>query len=189
MDPRKEKGRWTAVPKDYIKQVTNALRDSFADEVKSGKFIVEGRIYKDELLLRMGYLEKGRIRQVNFEMSMDFKPGKDDTLKLLNLAVDVGATMLEELFSSESDDDFPRTWQPFEVEGRTVHVQFSSENSELDEKANAILGATDEHLVKEASADDDDEETLKVLKKKIGVDDVETDFPDDDDGDPPPTKH
>lgn len=191
MDPRKEKGRWTAVPKDYIKQVSNALRESFADESKSGKFIVEGRIYKDELLLRMGFLEKGRIRQTNFEMSMDFKAGKDDTLKLLNLAVDVGATMLEELFSSTEDQDFPRTWQPFEVEGRTVYVQFSSENSELDAAANEILGAADENLVKEASPDDDDEEVLKSLKKQIGVDDIdEGDYPDDEDPeDPPPTKH
>lgn len=194
MEARKSrKAKWTALPKDYIKQVTNALRESFADEDKSGRFIVEGRIYPDELLIRMGFLEKGRIRQRNFEMSMDYRPGKDDTLKLLNLAVDVGATMLEEMFSSTSDDDFPRLWQPFEVESRMVYVQFSAENSELDQAADELLGKADPALVKDAPDVDEDEEILKNLQRKIGVDDLETDFPtDDDDSDDdgsPPTKH
>lgn len=191
MEPRKSRSaKWTELPKDYVKQVTNALRESFADEIKSGKFVVEGRIYSDELLVRMGFLEKGRIRQRNFEMSLDYRAGKDDTLKLLNLAVDVGATMLEEMFSATSDQDFPRLWQPYEVEGRNVYVQFSAENSELDKAADELLGKDDASLVKDAPDVDEDEEVLKKLQKQIGVDDLSTDFPDDDDGeDPPPTKH
>lgn len=196
MEPRKSRAsKWTELPKDYIKQVGNALRESFADEIKTGRFIVEGRIYSDELLIRMGFLEKGRLRQRNFEMSMDYRPGKDDTLKLLNLAVDVGATMLEELFSSASDLDFPRTWQPFEVEGRTVYVQFSADNSELEQAADELLGRADPSLVKDAPPVDEDEEILKELQKKMGLDDVENDYPDDedssndDDDGAPPIKH
>src|SRR5689334_12140086 len=114
MEPRRSKSpKWTQLPKDYVTQVVSALRKSFADETKSGKFVVEGRIYPDELLIRMGFLENGRLRQTNFEISIDYKPGKDDAVKLLNLAVDVGATMLEELFSATDDKDFPRVWKPF----------------------------------------------------------------------------
>lgn len=182
MEPRRSKSpKWTKLPKDYVTQVVAALKESFADEVKSGKFVVEGRIYPDELMLRMGFLENGRLRQTNFEISVDYRAGKDDTMKLLSLAVDVGATMLEELFSATDDSDFPRTWKPFEVEGRTIYLQFSSNNSELDEAADKFLGETGQRLVEEDNQRD--EEELELIKAKLGV--AGTD--DDDDGEP--TKH
>ena len=175
VEPRRSAGKkWTALPKDYVTQVIDALRQSFADEVKSGKFIVEGRIYADELLVRVGFLETGRLRQTNFEMSLDYKPGKDDTFKLLNLA------MLEELFSSTSDADFPRTWQIFEVEGRRLYLQFSSNNSDLDTQADALLGEDETNLV--GGVGDEEPVTAEQLKANLGIDDSDDDFSDDDDG-------
>ncbi len=190
MEPRKSKSsRWTELPKDYVSQVVKALKESFKDEVKSGKFLVEGRIYPDELLIRMGFLESGRLRQTNFEISLDYKAGKEDTLKLLNLAMDVGATMLEELFSSPDDHDFPRIWQPFEVEGRTLFMQFSSLNSALEKQASELLGESTERLVHE-SEDSEDERTMEIVKEKLGLDDDDDEITEvmDDDGEKNPRR-
>ncbi|MGE0764360.1 MAG: hypothetical protein AB7N80_13850 [Bdellovibrionales bacterium] len=191
MEPRRSRqAKWTELPKDYVKQVINALRDSFADEVKSGKFIFEGRIYADEIIVRMGFLENGRLRQTNFEVSTDLKAGKDDTVKLIGICVDVGATMLEELFSSEDDKDFPRVWTVYEVEGRKVYLQFSSSNTELESEADKLLGASDDNLVKNAD-EGDDSDTLSGIKARLGIDDEDDEdlTDEDDDEDKEPIKH
>ncbi len=173
MEPRRSRSaKWTNLPSDYTKQVVDALRESFRDESKSGTFLVEGRIYADEILLRMGFLEKGRLRQTNFEISVDYKAGKEDTMKLLNLAMDVGATMLEELFASTSDADFPRTWQPFEVEGKILYLQFSATNSDLEKQADELLGKDSGRLV-EGEDEVGEEESLESIKRRLGVDDEE----------------
>lgn len=184
MEPRRSKlNRWTDIPQDYTRQVLAALNDSFKDELKSGKFIFEGRIYADEILLRMGFIEKGRLRQLNFEVSADLKAGKEDTIKIIGLCVDVGATMLEELFSSKDDSDFPRVWSLYEVEGKKIYIQFSSSNSELDKEADRLLGTYDESLVKHQDLDDEiedeDQKTLQEIKAKLGLED-EGDFDDTD---------
>lgn len=173
MEPRRSRSaKWTNLPSDYTKQVVDALRESFRDEAKSGTFVVEGRIYADEILLSMGFLEKGRLRQTNFEISVDYKAGKEDTMKLLNLAMDVGATMLEELFASPSDADFPRTWQPFEVEGKILHLQFSATNTDLEKQADELLGKDSGRLV-EGEDELGEEESLESIKRRLGVDDDE----------------
>ncbi len=175
MEPRKSKStKWTQLPKDYVNQVIAVLKDTFADEVKSGKFLVEGRIYPDEVILQMGFLESGRLRQKNFEISVDYKGGKDDTVKILNLAVDVGATMLDEMFSATDDSGFPRVWQMYEVEGRQVHLQFSAINSELEKEADKLLGDDTDVLVHAP-----EDEVVSEIKSKLGVDDI-----DEDDEDP-----
>ncbi len=181
MEPRRSRhAKFTELPKDYVKQVINALKDSFQDETKSGQFIFEGRIYADEIIVRMGFLQKGRLRQTNFEISTDLKPGKDDTVKLIGICVDVGATMMEEMFSSKDDGEFPRVWKSYEVEGRQIYLQFSAINSELEEQADRILGTRDESLVKNAD-ENEDSDTLAGIKAKLGIDDLDEDFSDDED--------
>ena len=185
MESRRSNGKkWTPIPADFTKQVINAMRDSFKDETKSGKFIFEGRIYPDELVIRVGFIEKGRLRQTNFDISVDYKPGRDDTYKLLGVAVDVGATMLDELFASVDDGDFPRLWQVYEVEGRKVHLQFSTENSELDREADKLLGSSTDGLVNEDEEDEAQKE-LDAIRAKLGIDEGE-DLPDEEE--PPPKK-
>ena len=67
---------WTNLPADFVSKVKMVFTDEFKSEALKGEFVVDGRIYPDELLVRLGYLEKGRLKQVNFEASMDLKPGK-----------------------------------------------------------------------------------------------------------------
>ena len=188
MEPRKARqAKWTALPKDYVKQVISALNDSFLDETKSGRFIFEGRIYADEIIVRMGFLEKGRLRQTNFEMSTDLKPGKDDTVKLIGLCVDVGATMLEEMFSTNDDSNFPRVWKSFEVEGRNIYIQFTSNNSELEQQADQLLGESADDLVQNAD-EMEESETLAGIKARLGLDEDDEEAEDSDE-ESDPVKH
>jgi len=181
MEPRlKKSNKWTAIPKDYLKQVQNALKQNFPIQTKAGEWIAEGRIYPSELLIRLGYLEKGRLHQANFEVSIEYDAKKDNVTDLLGLAIDVGASLLEEYFGADSSDDFPRLWQAFDVEKRQVFIQFSGTNTKLENEANRILGLKDDDLVHGDDAEDS-EEMLKAIKAKIGLD--PDDSGEDDDGD------
>ncbi len=97
---------WTALPADFISNVKKVFADEFKAEALKGTFIVDGRIYPDELLVRLGYLESGRLKQVNFESSMDLKPGQ--AMKGLDLDQDLenieGAALQDEddIYDTES---------------------------------------------------------------------------------------
>lgn len=184
MEPRlKSSKKWTDIPKDYLKQVQGALKQSFPVQSKGGEWITEGRIYPSELLVRVGYLEKGRLHQANFEVSIEYDAKKDNVPDLLGLAIDVGASLLEEYFGAESNDDFPRLWQQFDVEKRQVFIQFSGTNSKLESEADRILGLKGDEML-QGEADDDSEEMLKEIKARIGLDpDAPSDNLDDDDDD------
>src|SRR5690606_27131514 len=109
---------------------------------KRGKFVIEGRIYPEELLFRAGYLEKGRLLQTNFEVSLDFDPAKQNALEQIRFAMDVAASMLEEYFNEDNFSEFPRMWEKHVVNKRTIYLQASSENTDLEAKANALLGVS-----------------------------------------------
>ena len=169
MEPRLSTSKkWTPVPEDYKNQVLNVLKTSFVDETKRGEWVFEGRIYAEELLLRVGFLENGRLKQLNFEISIQFKAGKDNVHDLLGLAVDVGASLLEDAFKSEDDADFPKIWQEFVVERRPIYIQYSAVNTKLEEEADRLLGLNQDGLVRQ-STDEDAAELIKSLKEKLGL--------------------
>lgn len=171
MEPRLSSSKkWTSIPGDYVNQVQSVLSETFAMHTEIKEWIAEGRIYSDELLLRVGFLEKGRLAQVNFEMSIQYKAQKDNVFELLNLAVDVGASLIEEYFAAQSDQDFPKIWQPFKIENREVYIQYSGVNSRLEAEADRLLGIDSSQLVTDGEEDDSDE-LLRQIKNKIGLDD------------------
>src|SRR5690606_11832643 len=126
-----------------------------AQQTAKGEILVEGRIYAEELLLRVGYLEKGRLAQANFEVSLDFNAAKQNALEQVHFAIDCAASMMEDYFQNDQSlIDFPRIWQPFQISGREVFLQASSVNTRLEAEADRILGTHDDHLVKDADEDE-----------------------------------
>jgi hypothetical protein len=173
MEPRLPTSqKWTRVPADYADQVVAALAKSFPAQSEKGEWIFEGRIYPEELFLVVGYLQTGRLKQVNFEVSLQYRAGVDNVPDLLNLAVDVGASLLEEAFKADSDADFPRVWQEYTIEKRAVYIQYTVENTKLEREADKLLGLDQEQqgLVQGTDAEDDAEALLEALKAKLGVD-------------------
>lgn len=166
MEPRLASSKkWTSFPDEYLKQIQQVFNKSFKLHIEKGKILTEGRIYKEELLLKVGYLENERLKQCNFEISVEYDKKKENAVKLIYLLIDVAATMMDEFFMAENDHDFPKLWQDYEVEGKKVFLQYSSTNSELEKQADEILGVADEGLI-----NDSDEETIEDLKKGMGLD-------------------
>ncbi|MGE0632936.1 MAG: hypothetical protein AB7O96_11045 [Pseudobdellovibrionaceae bacterium] len=166
MKPRlKTSGKWTEFPKEYIKQIQEVFSEAFADRLQNAKLIVEGRIYSKEVLLRVGFLEKGRLAQPNFECSVDYSPEKQDAVDRIYNCIDATASMMQDYFDSDGEVEFPYTWQPTDFQGQKVYLQYSTENSELEAEANKILGVADDSLVKEHEDEPEIEEVQDSVEK------------------------
>lgn len=157
MHPRLQTSKkYTSLPADFITQVSEVFNEGFGAHLKNAKLIIEGRIYAEEILLRVGVLEKGRLAQANFEVSIDNKSGAKDTLDKLHSCIDAVASMMVEYFENDGEVEFPRTWQEYTFEEQKLFLQFSAENTELEKQADAILGVDNSNLV---IGEDDEEET------------------------------
>ena len=166
MEPRLPfSSKWTPIPDELADQMTEIFQETFASYLKKGRIFVEGRIYLRELLLRVGYMEKGRLRQDNFEVSIEYVQDKDNMMKMIHLGVDCAASMLEQFFGQPGEVDFPRSWKNFEVDGRQVYLQYTTVNTELESAADELLGegATDALMRGE---DLEDAVAAKKAKKK-----------------------
>ncbi len=169
MEPRlKTSKKWTSFPNEYLKQIQSVFNKSFKLHLESGKILTEGRIYKEELLLKVGFLHNKSIKQSNFEISIQYDKNKENAVQLIYLMIDVAATMMDEFFMAENDHDFPKIWQEYEVENKKVYLQYSSTNDELESQADQLLGIDkSEGLIQQG--DDDDDEVLDEIKHSLGV--------------------
>lgn len=159
MQPRRpESKKWTAFPKELLQQIEQIIAQNFKKELKGAKIFVDGRIYSKEILFSVGFLQKGRLAQNNFECSIDFiSTGKMKVTDAVNLCVDAAAAMMAQYFEQEEeDDDFPRQWTSVPFEGTTVYLQYHRENSELEEEADRILGLPKKDALFHDEDSDDD---------------------------------
>lgn len=156
MQPRlKSSTKWTEFPKEYVDQVRTVFLENFGAQIGDGKLLIEGRIYPQEIMLRVGVLEKGRLAQTNFEVSIDYSTEEQDAMERIHNCIDAAASMMLEYFEEDGEVDFPYTWKPYPFQKRTIYLQFSTENSELEAEADRLLGESMDNLVKEESLDDD----------------------------------
>ena len=174
--------QWTALPTDFVAKVEEVFARQFELESMNGEFFVEGRIFPEEIIVRVGYLEKGRIKQINFEASIDLPksaantgesadlsdqpvPGSSDssdtseskTMALLYVCIDALGSLMEEYLDLGEDEeiDVPLTWQPYDFEGETVYLKHSTLNSRLEEEADRLLGLHDKNLFNEELTSED----------------------------------
>lgn len=170
MNPRLPTSKqWTALPKEYLDQIREVFTESFAKHLKKGELIVDGRIYPEEVLLRVGYLENGRLAQANFDASMKYSPKELDAQDRIYTCIDAVASMMEEYFSSEGEADFPRIWQEYKMEKQTVYLCFNTENTTLEAEANRLLGLETSEMVHEANASEDALEIAEAIKVAKGT--------------------
>ena len=175
--------KWTALPKELIQQIRDIFKTAFKANLKNEKIMVEGRIYPEELLLRVGWVTPDSIRQANFETSIAFNPKKQNALQEIHFAIDVVASMIEEYFTSEDLDAFPRHWEKFQAQGKEAFIQVSTINSELEAQADALLGELDDGLIHNTDMETEREAVVQML----GLD--EDADSDDDEGSGSPTRH
>lgn len=159
MDARKPSSKkWTAFPEEYLGQITNVFIDAFGHELGSSKLVVEGRIFPEEICLRVGYREPQSLRQNNFEISADFDPKKENAIEKIYACIDGAASVLATFFQSQNTDILPVDWKEFKYEKQLMYFQFSTVNTDLESEADRILGLTGVSLYNQ-----EDEEDPEVL--------------------------
>ncbi|NUN04950.1 MAG: hypothetical protein HUU57_04225 [Bdellovibrio sp.] len=181
MNPRlKSSKKWTALPKEYADQIQAVFKDTFAQYLADGDLIVEGRIYTEEIVLRVGYLEKGRLVQANFEVSMNYSQEKQDAVKRIHNCVDAAASMMMEYLEKDGEVDFPYVWREFPFQGNKLYLQFTTENSSLEEEANKLLGVEEGTLLVDEDETDEDALSRAELSEELSPPRDDEDLPADD---------
>lgn len=166
MTPRLESSKkWTPLPTELAGQIVSALKDNFKELAKTGEFIAEGQIFPSETLMRLGYLEGGRLIQINAEVSCQYDFEKDNITKILHLCIDCAASLLASYFDNP-EQEIPREWKPQKFEKRDVFIQFSTINTNLEQQADKLLGDIQSELVQ----GDDSKEETDAIKSMLGVD-------------------
>jgi hypothetical protein len=187
LEPRlKSSVKWAPFPQELLGQIRKVFQDHFPEKKSLGEFVVEGRIYPEEILLRLGFLHKGWIRQNNYEVSSSLKTTKMSVLNCIHLCVDLAGTLFNEN-SSEEDQQIEHVneWKPIQFEGHEFYYKFTTENSELEKQADKILGL--EHSEELFNSPIEDLEELRTKIEGLGLlddDDVEEDLKSNDDKKP-----
>ena len=158
MNPRlKSSKKWTAFPAEYTQQIQNVFNENFSQFLDEAEILIDGRIYPEEILLRVGYHEKDRLAQANFEVSMGYSQQDQDAVQRIHNCVDAAASMMMEYLESEDEEvDFPYVWKEIPFQGKKIFVQFTTENSSLEAQADALLGLNETDLVHDEEGDDED---------------------------------
>lgn len=164
----------TDLPKDLLSQIQSIFAETFSDHVKKNQVVAEGRIYSNEVLLRIGVTPTKGLKQTNFVVSMDYKQGKDKVMDTVHVGFDVLATLFDDYFANQDDADLPRQWAEMNAEGKKVYILYTSLNDKLESEADKLLGkkkpatfVAEPEIDLEAS----DEEILEELKAKLGIKD------------------
>ena len=164
MDPRlKSSNTWSALPGDVTKMILKLLKEQFTKRVPNGVFHSEGRIYQNEVLLRIGFLSQGDIKQNNFEGSIEYKPGSEKVVDCIQHLYHATASMMETFFA-QPDTNFPEDWLEFDVEEKTVYLRHSSVNTALEAEADKLLGSEETALINKNS-----EAELEEIKASVGL--------------------
>lgn len=149
MQPRQETStRWTAFPPELKSQIQDVFREHFVQRLAQHELVIEGRIFPEELCLRVGFLQTKTQLQSNFEGSVDIATGGADAVAKIHLLVDFLATTIEAHTLEEASEQLPLTWAEHQFENQTVYLQYNRENSDLTRQANELLGiAPDEEAM------------------------------------------
>lgn len=185
MTPRlKSSKKWTTFPKEYSEQIQNVFKENFAPYLEDdSELIVEGRIYSEEITLRVGYKEQDRLSQANFETSITYNQENNDALEMIHNCVDAAASMMMEYFETEGESDFPYTWKEVPFKKSKIYLRFSTENSTLEAEANKLLGITEEDILNEEDPTDEDALSMAEQSEELSPPRDEDDYLEDDDED------
>jgi hypothetical protein len=164
--------KWTPFPTEFSEKIIQVMSENFADQAKTGEFTVEGRIYPQEILLRVGYVEQGRLKQDNFEASMDYSmQTKEQTAqKTIFACLDAIGSSFDELFNSGDELELPRQWEAFDFEGDIVWMQYSTVNTKLEDEADRLLNSVDDKNLVREDGDSDDALSRAIVDTELAHD-------------------
>lgn len=160
MQPRRsDSKKWTALPKEFLENVHTTITNLYKKELSDVDVVVEGRVYDREILVRIGFLPQGRLKQHNFELAFDVPEAKDQVLSRLNTSLDFLGSIFTEFFAkdgfenSEYEETLPILWKPVSFSKDVLHFQYSTVNSKLESLADEWLSKQGDALVNENDND------------------------------------
>lgn len=151
MEPRlKSSMQWSPFPEELCQQCAEVLDEHFRDEydLDKAQFVVEGRIYASEILARFGLNQPDQLKQMNFEISMEYDPEKSQALSLIQEAMDAVEYLWRELLEEDlNDQDLSQQWQNLRISKSDYYYRYSTVNSDLERQADALLEQYEKKLV------------------------------------------
>lgn len=156
MIPRLVSSRqWTTLPEEYMGKVQEVFKVTYSDAISEehGEFLILGRIYPEEILLRIGYGLPNSLTCANFEVSLNFDPIKQKAQDLVELAVDAAGWWFDHYFEARDNSEYPREWQEFEMDDEVVYLRFTTVNGNLEAEADKLLGIDSALFNEEESLD------------------------------------
>lgn len=151
MDPRlKSSKQWSPFPVELCDQICEVFTERFADEydLRGFHFVTEGRIYPEEVIVRVGLTSNGQLKQHNFELSLTYNSESDKALEMIQKSVDLLEPSFVDLLEEEfADDEFDRKWQPIKnTKKLEAFLRYSTVNTNLEEQADRLLEEFDKKL-------------------------------------------
>lgn len=159
MKPRlKSSTQWSPFPEELCQLTASVLTERFKEEydLDSCEFVVEGRIFKEEILGRFGLQVKDQLKQHNFEISMDFDAEKEKALEKIQISLDVVEHLWIELLEDNLEDkELSEEWQPMALEKNNYFFRYTTVNSKLEQEADKLLAEYEKKLVYQNKDHDD----------------------------------
>lgn len=151
MEPRLHtSSKWVPFPTELVAQIEEVTAETFADFDLGGKFIVDGIICPNELVLRIGLHKEGKLRQNHFEASLEFSGEEDKTTDLIHLMVDFLGQVWESFLEDEPEfDEMPLGWVSHRFEKKDIFLRYTSANTLLEQQADELLKMYEKKLVYE----------------------------------------
>lgn len=160
MDPRNSssfKHKYQPVPKDFLKLITETFQEKYAEFLADKTLITDGAIFPNELILVVGLRNKDeKVRQINFESSMDYKvdyenEGQHGVLEKIHLSIDALDAMFAEYVEANGDIEMPTLWTEFDFEDQKIYLRSTTNNIELEKMADEFLREHDADISPEST--------------------------------------
>ena len=159
---------YASLPVEVTQAVEKELSQTFEEIAKTGTFFCQIRIYRTEMVLRSGYVKKGEIRQVNFDLSKKIVPEKPEPVKTLEFLIAASKDLFHTYFKHKRTEEFSPVWADFSgtnfsgtnfsesnfsetnfsesnfsetnFSESDISYRYDATNTKLESKANELLG-------------------------------------------------
>ncbi len=126
------------LPTEIEEAFVREFNETFDEKSKIGNFMCEIRVYRTEIVLRVGYSITGEIRQINFDLSKQIELEDPNPSKDLENSVAGAKELFHRYFKTTNTEDFSPVWASFL--NTDIYYKMDGTNTKLESEANRLLG-------------------------------------------------
>jgi len=138
--------KWVSLPPELVAQIIQAFEQAFKAKLKGVHWYTQGFIYPEETILRIGFGKPNQLKHHHYMLSWDSRSDSPLT-EQIHSAIDFIDQIISDHISGEQRD-FPRAWKEVktQIKSGASYFQYSTENLDLEGKADKLLGKSEEGL-------------------------------------------